>query len=181
MVLPTGTPYVTSGTLSTTLHEFNASFKTLDQSGGSTDLTVGTGLIAKNLRDTIYRALRNFATVPSGSQSGSYPNFSGYDGFNTTKLTVGDVTEVSSDTNQGTYNSIPHNTNHSEIDESNKVNHQQYVFEISSSDDVEFEISAFDSKSGSALGVVYKEVDSISDLPTIARTISKLKYEEVPR
>jgi len=173
--LPTGTPYVTSGTLSTTLHEFNASFKTLDQSGGSTNLTVGAGLIAKDLRDTIYRALRNFATVPSGQQSGSYPNFNGYDGFNTTKLTVGDVTEVSSDTNQGTYNSIPHNSNHSEIIESSKVNHQQYVFEISSSDDVEFEISAFDSKSGSALGVVYKEVDSISDLPTIAPNDFKVK------
>ena len=173
--LPTGTPYVTSGTLSTTLHEFNASFKTLDQSGGSTNLTVGAGIIAKDLRDTIYRALRNFATVPSGQQSGSYPNFNGYDGFNTTKLTVGDVTEVSSDTNQGTYNSIPHNSNHSEIVESSKVNHQQYVFEISSSDDVEFEISAFDSKSGSALGVVYKEVDSISDLPTIAPNDFKVK------
>jgi hypothetical protein len=157
------------------LHEFNASFKTLDQSGGSTDLTVGTGLIAKDLRDTIYRALRNFGTVPSGSQSGSYPDFSGYDGFNTTKLTVGDVTEVSSDTNQGTYNSIQHNQNHSEIIESSEVNHQQYVFEISSSDDVEFEISAFDSKSGSALGVVYKEVDSISDLPTIAPNDFKVK------
>ena len=173
--LPTGTPYVTSGTLSTTLHEFNASFKTLDQSGGSTNLTVGAGIIAKDLRDTIYRALRNFATVPSGQQSGSYPNFNGYDGFNTTKLTVGDVTEVSSDTNQGTYNSIPHNSNHSEIVESSKVNHQQYVFEISSSDDVEFEISAFDSKSGSALGVIYKEVDSISDLPTIAPNDFKVK------
>ena len=173
--LPTGTPYVTSGTLSTTLHEFNASFKTLDQSGGSTNLTVGAGIIAKDLRDTIYRALRNFATVASGSQSGSYPDFNGYDGFNTTKLTVGDVTEVSSDTNQGTYNSIPHNSNHSEIVESSKVNHQQYVFEISSSDDVEFEISAFDSKSGSALGVIYKEVDSISDLPTIAPNDFKVK------
>jgi hypothetical protein len=173
--LPTGAVNVTSGTLSTTLHEFNASFKTLDQSGGSTDLTVGTGLIAKDLRDTIYRALRNFGTVPSGGTSGSYPNFDGYDGFNTTKLTVGDVTEVSSDTNQGTYNSIQHNQNHSEIIESSEVNHQQYVFEISSSDDVEFEISAFDSKSGSALGVVYKEVDSISDLPTIAPNDFKVK------
>jgi hypothetical protein len=173
--LPTGAVNITSGTLSTTLHEFNASFKTLNQNGGSTDLTVGTGLIAKDLRDTIYRALRNFGTVPSGGTSGSYPNFDGYDGFNTTKLTVGDVTEVSSDTNQGTYNSIQHNQNHSEIIESSEVNHQQYVFEISSSDDVEFEISAFDSKSGSALGVVYKEVDSISDLPTIAPNDFKVK------
>jgi hypothetical protein len=59
-------------------------------------------------------------------------------------------------------------------DDQNKV-YQHYVFEISSYDDVEFEISAFDSKSGTALGVVYKEVDSISDLPAIAPNNFKVK------
>lgn len=49
------------------------------------------------------------------------------------------------------------------------------LFEISRADGTAFEITVSDSKSGTALGVVYKEVGSISDLPTVAPNGFKVK------
>lgn len=57
---------VSSGTLSSSNHEFNASFKTNAQASGATTQGISTGLIAKSLRDSIYRALRSFAQKTSG-------------------------------------------------------------------------------------------------------------------
>tara|TARA_B100000579_G_scaffold429564_2_gene441522 strand:- start:507 stop:3272 length:2766 start_codon:yes stop_codon:yes gene_type:complete len=160
-----------SGTLSSSKHEFNASFKTNDQSSGETTQGISTGIIAKSLRDSIARALRSFGARTQSSGGFLYD----YDGFKNTHLTVGEVTAVSAQA-EGDYNAKHTSaTDFSLAADTTKSNYQQYVFEISSSDNVEFEISAFDSKSGSALGVVYKEVDSISDLPTIAPNNFKVK------
>lgn len=170
---------VSSGTLSSSNHEFNASFKTNAQASGATTQGISTGLIAKSLRDSIYRALRSFAQKTSGGGA-QYPNFSSYDGFNVSKLAVGDVQLVDANSTNN-FGHGKYNAKHTADDDfaiaadTAKANYQQYVFEISSSDNVEFEISSFDSKSGSALGVVYKEVDAISDLPTIAPNNFKVK------
>tara|TARA_Y100000401_G_scaffold15553_1_gene10569 strand:- start:9564 stop:12065 length:2502 start_codon:yes stop_codon:yes gene_type:complete len=49
------------------------------------------------------------------------------------------------------------------------------LFEISRADGTAFEITVSDSKSGTALGVAYKEVGSITDLPTVAPNGFKIK------
>tara|TARA_B100000963_G_scaffold138420_1_gene120522 strand:+ start:821 stop:3382 length:2562 start_codon:yes stop_codon:yes gene_type:complete len=49
------------------------------------------------------------------------------------------------------------------------------LFEISRTDGTPFEITVSDSKSGTALGVAYKEVDSISDLPKVAPNNFRIK------
>ena len=180
----------TGGTLSSDTYEFNASFRTADQSSGTSSEAVSAGVIAKNLRDAINEALFGHWSVrKSNLSSGSFT------AINATTLTVGDIKRIGSLANSPDNRGMVHDggdfptggtfvgkqdSNYDLIaasanqDDQNKI-YQQYVFEISSSDDVEFEISAFDSKSGSALGVVYKEVDSISDLPTIAPNDFKVK------
>ena len=183
---PNNGDYFTSGTLSTDTYEFNASFRTNSQSSGITTEAVSAGLIAKNLRDAINEAL--------------FSQFAVDDVFihiNPTPLTVGEVKEIGqADTSiEGGDNApgVIHDggTNKSrggtflgkqdsnlnvvpDVGTNERI-YQQYVFEITSAANVEFEISAFDSKSGSALGVIYKEVDSISDLPTIAPNNFKVK------
>lgn len=182
---PNNGDYFTSGTLSTDTYEFNASFRTNSQSSGTTTEAVSAGLIAKNLRDAINEAL--------------FSQFAVDDVFihiNPTPLTVGEVKEIGQANTTAVGDNAPgvvHDggTNKSrggtflgkqdsnlnvvpDVGANNRI-YQQYVFEITSAANVEFEISAFDSKSGSALGVVYKEVDSISDLPTIAPNNFKVK------
>lgn len=49
------------------------------------------------------------------------------------------------------------------------------AFSISRTDGIEFKIKASDSKGGTALGVAYKEVDSLSDLPKSAPNGFKIK------
>tara|TARA_B100000963_G_scaffold935_1_gene719 strand:- start:8540 stop:11776 length:3237 start_codon:yes stop_codon:yes gene_type:complete len=49
------------------------------------------------------------------------------------------------------------------------------IFEISRTDQTPFEITVSDSKSGTALGLAYKEVGSISDLPKVAPDGFKIK------
>ena len=49
------------------------------------------------------------------------------------------------------------------------------LFEISRTDGTPFEITVSDSKSGTALGVAYKEVDAISDLPKVAPNNFRIK------
>ena len=167
----TDATHFASGTLSSSKHEFNASFKTNAQTSGATTQGISAGVIAKSLRDSIYRALRSFGMRASPTAGVLYD----YAGVRNTHLTVGDVTAVSSQA-EGDYNAKhTADDNFAIVADTTKANYQQYVFEITSSDNVEFEISAFDSKSGSALGVVYKEVDSISDLPTIAPNNFKVK------
>ena len=199
--LDSGTPAhgdtFSSGSLSSvgTTYEFNASFKTPAQDSGATTQEVSTSFIAKSLRDAINTALQGQFHV-----GGSWGNFLK---LNPTTLTVGEVsivdptrglvgTETLADlTNQekrgnlhtGAVNSRGGDYSSVSVETSGVLtttgtlttNFQQYVFEISSSGSVEFEIAAFDSKSGSALGVIYKEVDSISDLPTIAPNDFKVK------
>ena len=177
----------TSGTLSSSTYEFNASFKTASQSSGDTTQAVSAGVIAKNLRDAINNAL--FSQWAVNGFSGVYIK------FNPTPLTVGEVKEIgqadqtsgvnyntpgminATTSRGGTFLGKQNNTTfdlEGDVGTNSKI-YQQYVFEITSAANVEFEISAFDSKSGSALGVVYKEVDSISDLPTIAPNDFKVK------
>jgi hypothetical protein len=183
---PNNGDYFTSGTLSTDTYEFNASFRTNSQSSGTTTEAVSAGLIAKNLRDAINEAL--------------FSQFAVDDVFihiNPTPLTVGEVKEIGqADTSAEGGDNAPGVTHDGGTNKSrggtflgkqdsnlnvvpdvgtNERIYQQYVFEITSAANVEFEISAFDSKSGSALGVIYKEVDSISDLPTIAPNNFKVK------
>jgi hypothetical protein len=180
----------TGGTLSSDTYEFNASFRTADQSSGTSSEAVSAGVIAKNLRDAINEALFGHWSVrQSHLSSGSFT------AINATTLTVGDIKRIGSLANSPDNRGMVHDggdfptggtfvgkqdSNYDLIaasanqDDQNKV-YQHYVFEISSYDDVEFEISAFDSKSGTALGVVYKEVDSISDLPAIAPNNFKVK------
>lgn len=181
---PNNGDYFTSGTLSSSTYEFNASFKTASQSSGDTTQAVSAGVIAKNLRDAINNALFSQFAV-----SNVFIN------INPTPLTVGEVKEIgqADTTNTAAYNTPgminattsrggtflgkQNNTTfdlEGDVGTNSKI-YQQYVFEITSAANVEFEISAFDSKSGSALGVVYKEVDSISDLPTIAPNNFKVK------
>lgn len=180
----------TGGTLSSDTYEFNASFRTADQSSGTSSEAVSAGVIAKNLRDAINEALFGHWTArQSHLSSGSFT------AINATTLTVGDIKRIGSLANSPDNRGMVHDggdfptggtfvgkqdSNYDLIaasanqDDQNKV-YQHYVFEITSSADVEFEISAFDSKSGTALGVVYKEVDSISDLPAIAPNNFKVK------
>ena len=49
------------------------------------------------------------------------------------------------------------------------------LFEISRTDGTPFEITVSDSKAGTALGVAYKEVDAISDLPKVAPNNFRIK------
>ena len=192
-----GDRFVDNGTeqLSSSTYEFNASFKTPQQTAGETNQAISASYIAKSLRDAINSALQGKFVV--NSFGGSFL------ALNPTRLTVGEIdivdkarapigNETNADlTNQekrgnvlgdsargGDFTSkavIDPSGDLTSIGEIGAKSFQQYVFEISSSDNVEFEISAFDSKSGSALGVVYKEVDSISDLPKIAPNDFKVK------
>ena len=179
----------TSGTLSSTTYEFNASFRTNAQSSGTSSEAISAGVIAKNLRDAINEALFSQFTV--NGFAGVFLH------INPTPLAVGEVKEIGqADTSASVGDNAPGVVHDGGSDKSrggtflgkqdndlnvvpdvgtNKRIYQQYVFEITSSADVEFEISAFDSKSGTALGVVYKEVDSISDLPAIAPNNFKVK------
>lgn len=183
-----------SSTLNAGTYEFNASFKTPKQTS-ETSQAVSAGYIAKALRDAVNKALQGEFVV----------NGFGGDwlALNPTPLTVGevDIVDKSQDpegdddnedlTNQqkrGTYDAttsrggdysseavISGSADLSSTGDFATTNFQQYVFEISSDEEVEFEITAFDSKAGSALGVAYKEVDSISDLPKIAPNDFKVK------
>lgn len=185
---PNNGDYFTSGTLSTDTYEFNASFRTNAQSSGTSSEAISAGVIAKNLRDAINEALFSQFTV--NGFSGVFIN------INPTPLTVGEVKEIGQANTTAIGDNAPGVIHDGGNDKSrggtflgkqdNDLNvvpdvgtdkriYQQYVFEITSSADVEFEISAFDSKSGTALGVVYKEVDSISDLPAIAPNNFKVK------
>ena len=191
-----GDRFVDNGSqqLSSSTYEFNASFKTPKQAAGVTSQAISASYIAKSLRDAINSALQGKFVVNSFADS--------WLALNPTRLTVGEVDIVDkaraptgSETNADLTNkekrgnvlgdyarggdfiskSVDTSDNLSSIGEIGTTSFQQYVFEISSSDNVEFEISAFDSKSGSALGVAYKEVDSISDLPKIAPNNFKVK------
>ncbi|MAU88410.1 MAG: hypothetical protein CMC40_00700 [Flavobacteriaceae bacterium] len=186
---PNNGDYFTSGTLSTDTYEFNASFRTNAQSSGTSSEAISAGVIAKNLRDAINEALFSQFTV--NGFAGVFLH------INPTPLAVGEVKEIGqADTSASVGDNAPGVVHDGGSDKSrggtflgkqdndlnvvpdvgtNKRIYQQYVFEITSSADVEFEISAFDSKSGTALGVVYKEVDSISDLPAIAPNNFKVK------
>ena len=58
---------------------------------------------------------------------------------------------------------------------STSSNYLYPLFEISRADQTPFEITVSDSKSGTALGVAYKEVGAITDLPTVAPNDFKIK------
>jgi len=187
-----------SSTLNSGTYEFNASFKTPEQPSGKTTQAVSSGYIAKALRDAIDKALKGeFYIEGAWGSNVSYQ-------LNPTPLTVGEVTVIDSAralagggetladlTNREKRGNIEGSLTRSRGGDFSSVSvdsastltttgteitsFQQYVFEISSDEAFEFEISAFDSKSGSALGVIYKEVDAISDLPTIAPNDFRVK------
>jgi hypothetical protein len=137
----------TGGTLSSDTYEFNASFRTADQSSGTSSEAVSAGVIAKNLRDAINEALFGHWSVrKSNLSSGSFT------AINATTLTVGDIKRIGSLANSPDNRGMVHDggdfptggtfvgkqdSNYDLIaasanqDDQNKI-YQQYVFEISS-------------------------------------------------
>ena len=118
-------------------------------------LNARAGRIASVLRDKINTALVQHGSPANGFTVGTVST--------TTHATTGQVVEVEGTQTFGD-------------GESSGDNYGYPAFVISRASDVqEFKIRVSDSKSGTALGVAYKEVDSISDLPKSAPNNFKIK------
>ena len=85
---------------------------------------------------------------------------------------ISDVTQFTDHTNTTGDDGIIYQV---ETDAATSTGYGYPAFVISRTDGREFKIKVSDSKSGTALGVVYKEVDSISDLPKSAPNNFKVK------
>lgn len=128
---------------------FKASYGSGDAAGSGTGQGVNSqaGLIAKKLRDALNTSL--------GEVTGH--------GF-----TLGDVEGIGT----GAGETIVAD----DYDTGGTPSRYLYpLFEISRADQTSFEITVSDSKSGTALGVAYKEVGAISDLPKVAPDGFKIK------
>ena len=126
---------------------FKASYGSGDVSGSGAGVNSQAGLIAKKLRDALNTSL--------GEVTGH--------GF-----TLGDVEGIGT----GTGETIVAD------DYTSGGTSSRYLyplFEISRADGNAFEVTVSDSKSGTALGVAYKEVGAISDLPKVAPNGFKIK------
>jgi hypothetical protein len=124
-------------------------------------LNARAGRIASVLRDRLVTAVQQHDPSP-----GNAPFNNGFDisvVSTTTHATTGQVVEVEGSQTFGD-------------GESAGANYGYPAFVISrASDTQEFKIRVSDSKSGTALGVAYKEVDSITDLPSSAPNNFKIK------
>ncbi len=127
---------------------FKASYGSGDAAGSGTGVNSQAGLIAKKLRDALLDSLDD---VTSNG------------GF-----TLGDVEGIGTGTNETIVAD--------DYDTGGTASRYLYpLFEISRADGNAFEITVSDSKSGTALGVAYKEVGAISDLPKVAPDGFKIK------
>ena len=127
---------------------FKASYGSGDAAGSGTGVNSQAGLIAKKLRDALLDSLDD---VTSNG------------GF-----TLGDVEGIGTGTNETIVAD--------DYDTGGTASRYLYpLFEISRADGNAFEITVSDSKSGTALGVAYKEVGAISDLPKVAPNGFKIK------
>jgi hypothetical protein len=118
-------------------------------------LNARAGRIASVLRDKLNDALIEHGSPANGFTVGTVST--------TTHSNTGEVVQVEGSQTFGT-------------GESSGANYGYPAFVISrASDTQEFKIRVSDSKSGTALGVAYKEVDSISDLPKSAPNGFKIK------
>jgi len=90
----------------------------------------------------------------------------------TNGFTISAVEEYPTSANSNTSDGVVYQA---ETDALTGLGYGYPAFVISRTDGREFKIKVSDSKSGTALGVVYKEVDSISDLPKTAPNGFKVK------
>jgi len=124
-------------------------------------LNARAGRIASVLRDRLVTAVQQHDPSPGNAPFNNGFSISAVS--TTTHATTGQVVEVEGSQTFGD-------------GESSGANYGYPAFVISrASDTQEFKIRVSDSKSGTALGVAYKEVDSISDLPKSAPNGFKIK------
>ncbi|OUU73508.1 MAG: hypothetical protein CBC27_03400 [Opitutia bacterium TMED67] len=94
----------------------------------------------------------------------------------TNGFTISDVDKLPTSSNGNTGDGIVHQAETGAFTGTIPVEGYGYpAFVISRTDGREFKIKVSDSKAGTAIGVVYKEVDSISDLPKSAPNNFKVK------
>ena len=123
-------------------------------------LNARAGRIASVLKSKLVTAVQQHDPSPSNAPFNN--GFSITDVSTTANATAGQVVEIEGSQTFGD-------------DEVAGANYGYPAFVISRTDGREFKIKVSDSKSGTGLGVVYKEVDSISDLPKSAPNNFKVK------
>ena len=132
---------------------FKASYGSGDNTSSGSGVKNQAALIAKKLRDALNDSLAEIA---------------GH-GF-----TLGDVEAIGDGTGETIVKEDYLQANNTFSNDE----HSRFLyplFEISRTDGTAFEITVSDSKSGTALGVAYREVGSISDLPKVAPNGFKIK------
>tara|TARA_B100001057_G_scaffold400795_1_gene412122 strand:+ start:4825 stop:7422 length:2598 start_codon:yes stop_codon:yes gene_type:complete len=139
------------------------------QSGKTKDGRLRTSLIAHRLRGQLNFVLHGEPSSGSGT--------------NNTIFTVSALNEIENALD-GNSNPITNDKQSIRFEDGTSVvvgggtetkTRPDNFFTISSSSSSPFKIKVSDSKSGTALGVVYKEVDSISDLPKVAPNNFRIK------
>ena len=105
---------------------------------------------------------------------GALANATSTDGSNTTIASLFTLTNVPSEAYATSANN---NLTEEEDagDDTDGTGYYQNFFTITSNDGSDFKIKISDSKANKALGVVYKEVDSISDLPKLSANNHRVK------
>ena len=132
---------------------FKASYGSGDNTSSGSGVKNQAALIAKKLRDALLDSLDDVASTG---------------GF-----TLGDVEAIGTGTGETIVKEDYPSSGSSSSDTDSRFLYP--LFEISRTDGTAFEITVSDSKSGTALGVAYKEVGSISDLPKVAPNGFKIK------
>ena len=132
---------------------FKASYGSGDNTSSGSGVKNQAALIAKKLRDALNASLGEI----------------GGHGF-----TLGDVEAIGDGTGE-TIVKEDHLQSDGSFSSDTASRFLYPLFEISRTDETAFEITVSDSKSGTALGVAYKEVGSISDLPKVAPNGFKIK------
>ena len=132
---------------------FKASYGSGDNTSSGSGVKSQAALIAKKLREALLDSLDDVASTG---------------GF-----TLGDVEAIGTGTGETIVKEDYPSSGSSSSDTDSRFLYP--LFEISRTDGTAFEITVSDSKSGTALGVAYKEVGSISDLPKVAPNGFKIK------
>ena len=133
---------------------FKASYGSGDNTSSGSGVKSQAALIAKKLRDALSDSLDDVAS------NGGF--------------TLGDVEAIGDGTGE-TIVKEDHLQSDGSFSSDTASRFLYPLFEISRTDGTAFEITVSDSKSGTALGVAYKEVGSISDLPKVAPNGFKIK------
>jgi len=132
------------------------------QSGKTKDARLRTSFIVSRLRETLDHVLHGEPTSGAGT--------------NNTVFTVSAINEIAlGATNDKQSIIFEDGAPIIHTGTTDPVTRPDNFFTISSSSSSPFKIKVSDSKSGTALGVVYKEVDSISDLPKTAPNNFRVK------